>query len=257
SYGPYGEPNATTGVRFRYTGQQLLGPLNLYYYKARMYSPAIGRFLQTDPIGYQDGLNLYAYVGNNPFNRNDPSGLIAAEAIMLAGNYMTDRFGDPKTWAGQGAAYGGVSGAIVGGLSGGAGGGAGGTLALPGVGTISGVYAGATAGAIQGAGLGAAAGGFLGAAAADLYYQAQSNDNSTQIQENPRNLVPTQAKGDVSGSQIQRLSNDMRQNGFDQSKPVDVWRNPDTGRLEIQDGHHRTAAAIKAGLDKIPVQVWE
>ncbi|MDZ4155928.1 MAG: RHS repeat-associated core domain-containing protein, partial [Methylococcales bacterium] len=80
SYGPYGEPNATTGVRFRYTGQQLLGPLNLYYYKARFYSPAIGRFLQTDPIGYQDGLNWYAYVGNNPFNRNDSSGL-GAESI--------------------------------------------------------------------------------------------------------------------------------------------------------------------------------
>lgn len=44
-YGPYGEPDKTTGVRFRYTGQQLLGALNLYYYKARFYSPNLGRFL--------------------------------------------------------------------------------------------------------------------------------------------------------------------------------------------------------------------
>ncbi|HHE8281341.1 TPA: ParB/Srx family N-terminal domain-containing protein [Pseudomonas aeruginosa] len=49
----------------------------------------------------------------------------------------------------------------------------------------------------------------------------------------------------------------MKENGFDQEKPVDVWRNPKTGRLEIQDGHHRTEAAKKAGLDKIPVSLWE
>ncbi len=74
-----------TGTRFRYTGQQFLGSLNLYYYKARFYSPALGRFLQTDPIGTADDLNLYAYVGNNPINFNDPSGLSAAAASMLLG----------------------------------------------------------------------------------------------------------------------------------------------------------------------------
>ena len=83
SYGPYGEPNIATSIRFRYTGQQFIGSLNLYYYKARFYSPALGRFLQTDPIGTADDLNLYAYVGNNPINLTDPSGLIKAEADRL------------------------------------------------------------------------------------------------------------------------------------------------------------------------------
>ncbi|NMG73000.1 RHS repeat-associated core domain-containing protein, partial [Parazoarcus communis] len=82
---PYGEPNVTTGARFRYTGQQYLGELNLYYYKARFYSPALGRFLQTDPIGTADDLNLYAYVGNNPVNRFDPLGLSAVQSDQLNG----------------------------------------------------------------------------------------------------------------------------------------------------------------------------
>ncbi|WP_213766671.1 RHS repeat-associated core domain-containing protein [Caballeronia sp. dw_19] len=75
AYGPFGETQGTPTSRFGYTGQQYLAPLGLYYYKARMYSPALGRFLQTDPVGYKADLNWYAYVGNNPINLTDPTGL--------------------------------------------------------------------------------------------------------------------------------------------------------------------------------------
>ncbi len=74
SYDPYGIPAAGNADRFGFTGQTWLKELGLNYYKARMYSPKLGRFLQTDPIFYADDFNLYAYVGNNPVNAIDPTG---------------------------------------------------------------------------------------------------------------------------------------------------------------------------------------
>jgi len=64
------DPNHTNP--FLFTGRRFDIETGLYYYRARYYNPYIGRFLQTDPVGYG-----YIYCGNNPLAYIDPSGLIA------------------------------------------------------------------------------------------------------------------------------------------------------------------------------------
>lgn len=54
SYNEYGTPAAANLGRFGYTGQYWIGEAQLWNYRARIYAPVLGRFIQTDPIGYAD-----------------------------------------------------------------------------------------------------------------------------------------------------------------------------------------------------------
>ncbi|MBV8800945.1 MAG: RHS repeat-associated core domain-containing protein [Alphaproteobacteria bacterium] len=92
TYDPYGNCFAgssacSTGEPYRFTGQRFDTETGLYYYRARYYTAKIGRFLQTDPVGYAADMNLYTYVGNDPVNLLDPTGELVLFSQLGAGGY--------------------------------------------------------------------------------------------------------------------------------------------------------------------------
>lgn len=107
-YGPFGlmtifdgsgqditATGSTVGNPYGFTGRRWDGESGLWYYRNRMYSAELGRFLQRDPAGYVDGLNLYAYVLNNPLRYTDPNGLavkataqVAYDTVKFANDYI-------------------------------------------------------------------------------------------------------------------------------------------------------------------------
>ncbi|MHB8456012.1 MAG: RHS repeat-associated core domain-containing protein [Acidiferrobacterales bacterium] len=60
-----------------------------FYNRARYYSPTTGRFVSSDPIGLQGGINTYGYAGGNPVRFIDPQGL----ATLQAGLSISAQFG--------------------------------------------------------------------------------------------------------------------------------------------------------------------
>jgi RHS repeat-associated protein len=78
TYDSFGKLTASTGSLvnpFQYTARELDPETNLYYYRARYYDSNAGRFLSEDLIPFNDSSNSYSYVGNNPPNFVDPTGL--------------------------------------------------------------------------------------------------------------------------------------------------------------------------------------
>jgi RHS repeat-associated protein len=99
TYDAYGAPTITNGSftvitntaignPWMFTGRQFDQETGVYYYRARYYDPAKGRFLSRDPLGYKDGSNLYWYVKDNPANKIDPLGLSeGCDFIRYLGTY--------------------------------------------------------------------------------------------------------------------------------------------------------------------------
>lgn len=81
TYDEYGVPGSGNVGRFQYTSQTWLSEVGLNHYKARAYTPTLGRFMQPDSIGYADGPNFYAYVRNSPVNFIDNFGTKAKKAM--------------------------------------------------------------------------------------------------------------------------------------------------------------------------------
>jgi RHS repeat-associated protein len=83
--------------RYRYTGMERDEETGLSYHNARYYISWLGRWINPDPIGIDDGVNVYAYCGNNPVNFVDSSGLHSEDWVLIGNKvYYDSRVNDQK-----------------------------------------------------------------------------------------------------------------------------------------------------------------
>ena len=91
TFDSFGKETASSGSLvhpFQYAGREADSETGLYFYRARYYDPAAGRFISEDPVRFTESTNFHPYIGNYPSTYKDPFGQgivdCAAELAKLA-----------------------------------------------------------------------------------------------------------------------------------------------------------------------------
>jgi RHS repeat-associated protein len=90
TFDSFGNQTASSGSltnSFRYTGREFDSETGLYFYRARYYDAAAGRFLSEDGVGFEAGTNFYPYVRNSSPNLWDPRGTQPCSSCSFAVKY--------------------------------------------------------------------------------------------------------------------------------------------------------------------------
>jgi RHS repeat-associated protein len=102
-YDPYGvvtvlspswavQSNSNYNVPYGFQGMRYDWTVGVNFADNRVYSPTLMRWLQTDPIGLNAGTNDYAFVGNNPVNEADPTGLTPTKEQQQAWQELVNKY---------------------------------------------------------------------------------------------------------------------------------------------------------------------
>lgn len=89
-YGAFGETQIQKDLPWGFAGKRLDPETGFIYFGRRYYSPEMGRWITADPLGYADGLNLYAYLHNQPLTHIDPDGQFAFLLVPIVASLAID-----------------------------------------------------------------------------------------------------------------------------------------------------------------------
>lgn len=257
-YDPFGKVISSFGLlsdvnTMQFSSKELHRPSALSYYGYRWYDANLQRWVNKDPIKESGGINLYGFVSNGPLNRTDSTGLdfcynYGGDNLMQPSGGVPYLWGDTLGEQALSMVYNMVplaNNAI-------------GKLFEPLNQSADAVGEGVTHFTKMPE---------LGDAIATTIkllpliegvartgpQRVVAAENTASSLANPRNLVSRQGPSEMTGNRVKCLTKDMKENGFDPTHPVKI-ANVD-GHQIIIDGHHRSAAAVRAGILEIPIEV--